>query len=239
MGKSKKIHEDESMEDVSVETAEDSGDNRSGSDRRKADRRQAAEEGPAVSQEELSALKEELAKARSEVDSLKDLLQRRQADFENYKKRMMRQMEDSRKFTLRDIASDVITVNDDILRALDASTTVSAAGLDEANASIVEGIRMISGRMEQVLSKYGIEEIEALNTEFDPNFHEAYEIEMSPDVEADTVVFVHQKGYKLDDLVIRSSKVKVAKPGKGTAVDAPGDGAAEEQPEGGVSGSES
>jgi len=158
---------------------------------------------------------DELKKLKSENASLKDVLQRRQADFENYKKRMMKQFEDNRKYTLRDIAENIILVNDDLLRAIDAASAVNEESINaEAYASMLQGIEMISKRIEEALSKHGIVEIEALGCAFDPNIHEAYEIETLDNVEQDTVSKVHQKGFKIDDVIIRTSKVKVAKPSK-------------------------
>ena len=71
---------------------------------------------------------------------------------------------------------------------------------------------MISNRIEETMKKYGVVEIEALDSEFDPNFHEAVDIEMSGDVDRDTVTKVYQKGFRIDDLVVRSARVRVAKP---------------------------
>ena len=158
---------------------------------------------------------EEFKKLASENESLKDLMQRRQADFENYKKRMLKQFEDNRKYTLKDIAEDIISVNDGLLRAIDAASVVTEESINaETYTSMLQGIKMVSKEIEGVLSKHGIVEIEAQDCAFDPNVHEAYEIETSDDVEQEMVSKVHQKGFKIDDVIIRTSKVKVAKPSK-------------------------
>jgi molecular chaperone GrpE len=165
--------------------------------------------------EETNDVSEQLKKLTSENESLKDLMQRRQADFENYKKRMLKQFEDSRKYALKDIAEDIISVYDDLLRAIDAALAVTKESVNvETYASMLQGIEMVSKRIEEVLNKHGIVEIEALGCAFDPNMHEAYEIEFSDNVEQDTVSKVHQKGFKVDDVIVRTSKVKVAKPSK-------------------------
>ena len=75
---------------------------------------------------------------------------------------------------------------------------------------------MISKRIEETLGKYGIKEIDSIDLEFDPNVHEAVEIEMSTDVDHDTVTKVYQKGFSLEEVVLRSSKVRVSKPIKET-----------------------
>ena len=199
------------------------GEEKRGGDRRKQDRRSGERREGAVAQEdsEVSMLRNQItekeneaAKLQTDLASMKDLMLRRQADFENYKKRMAKLQEDNKKFAIRDIALDVVEINDDLLRALDASSTVTGEGetCNEAHASFVQGVSMISKRIESILQKYGVVEIEALNQEFDPNCHEAIEIEVSDSVEKDTVTMVHQKGFRIEDLVIRSSKVKVTKP---------------------------
>jgi molecular chaperone GrpE len=141
---------------------------------------------------------------------------RRQAEFDNYRKRMIKQQEDNKRFAIRDMALDIISVNDDLLRAISACSSMSASGDSgsEALDSLIKGVTMISESLEGVLKKYGAVEIDALDREFDPNFHEAIEIESSDKVDRDMVTKVHQKGFRIDDLVIRSTKVKVSKPAR-------------------------
>jgi molecular chaperone GrpE len=156
---------------------------------------------------------EELRKKEKELDELKDLMKRRQADFENYKKRIIKGQEETRKFAIKDMALDILSVHDDLLRAIEASSTVkNGESLEEAHQSFVDGVVMISKMIEEVMKKYGISEIECLKSEFDPRFHEAVEIVAGDDVSVDTVTKVYQKGYMLDDLVLRSSRVRVSKP---------------------------
>lgn len=151
-----------------------------------------------------------LSEKEAEIQSLKELLQRRQADFENYKKRVLRQNEELKKYALKDLALDIIAINDDMIRAIDSSKDVDS-NYESAYSSFVDGVSMISTRIEEVLAKYGIEQIDAEECEFDPNYHEAVEIESREDLDQDKVSHVYQKGFKIDDLVIRSCKVRVAK----------------------------
>ena len=156
---------------------------------------------------------EEIAKLKEEMESLKDTLLRRQADFENYKKRVHRDRQEQKKLAIRDLALDIITINDDLLRAVDAASNIPKdETLEHAHQAFVEGVVMISRQIEGALEKYGIHEIDSLNKEFNPNYNEAVEIDMSEGVEHDTVTKIYQKGFTLDDLVIRSAKVKVTKP---------------------------
>ncbi len=163
----------------------------------------------------LQKLQEELNKKNEELTALKDLLIRRQADFENYKKRVIRMQEDDRKLAIKDMALDVITINDDLIRAIDAASNVQTVeNLAEAHTSFVEGVKIISRQIEDMLKRYGVEEIESLNQPFDPEYNEAIEIDESTDVEKDTITKVYQKGFKLDKYVIRAARVKVTRPAK-------------------------
>ncbi|MCL1865409.1 MAG: nucleotide exchange factor GrpE [Spirochaetes bacterium] len=163
-------------------------------------------------EDETSNQDEEIIRLNKEIDSLKDILQRRQADFENYKKRNAKMQEEFKKLAVKDFAFDIINVNDDIIRAIEASENISGKKDTETKASFIEGVKLISKRIEEILKKYGIEEIESENMPFNPAYHEALEIENSEHHEEDTVTKVYQKGFKLENHVIRSAKVRVSKP---------------------------
>ena len=162
---------------------------------------------------ELNEKKSEIEKLEKEIETLKDTMQRRQADFENYKKRNLKLQEDQKKMVMKDLALDILLINDDLHRAIDASSNIpKGQSFEEAHNAFVEGVTMISSRIEGALEKHGIVEIDSMDREFDPNLDEAVEIEMSGDVKVDTVTKVYQKGFKMGDIVLRSSRVRVAKP---------------------------
>ncbi|MDH7554180.1 MAG: nucleotide exchange factor GrpE [Spirochaetota bacterium] len=176
---------------------------------------QAAQDQLQQKEDALQKLQEELNKKNEELSALKDLLMRRQADFENYKKRVIRMQEDDRKLAIKDMALDVITINDDLIRAIEAASNVqNVENLAEAHTSFVEGVKIISRQIEDMLKRYGVEEIESYNQPFDPEYNEAIEIDESPDVGKDTITKVYQKGFKLDKYVIRAARVKVTRPAK-------------------------
>lgn len=164
------------------------------------------------SKNEIDSKDEEIGKLKKEIEDQKDQMLRRQADFENYKKRSLKQQEDFKKLAIKDFACDIININDDLIRAIEASESMENKDAEESHSSFVQGVKMISSRIIETLRDYGIEEIDAHEQPFDPMYHEAIEMEDSEHHETDTVTKVHQKGFKLDDLVIRSAKVKVAKP---------------------------
>lgn len=155
---------------------------------------------------------DEIIKLTKENETLKDLLQRRQADFENYKKRTAKFQEEYKKTAIREFARDIIDINDDLIRAIEAAENIADSEPEDTRKFFSEGVAIISKRIVETLGNYGIVEIEAEGMPFDPNFHEAIEIgEADQNIDTDTVTKVHKKGFKLDELVIRTAKVKVAK----------------------------
>jgi molecular chaperone GrpE len=183
---------------------------KAGEAREKEPEANLAEDTVSVLKGELSQKHEEIEKKKEEIESMKDLLKRRQADFENYKKRIVKSQEEYRKGAIKDMAQDIIHINDDLLRAIDAAFDV-CEDKQSTQSAFIEGIAMISRRIEEMLKKFGVVEIDCLNKEFDPNVNEAVEIEESGDVEKDTVTRVYQKGFLLDEYVVRSAKVKVTR----------------------------
>ncbi len=186
------------------------GDDRRKDMRRREDREKGTESASvdrsafAVS-DEVKEKNEVIERLSKENESFKDLLQRRQADFENYKKRMLKYQEDQKRYGIKDFALDIIMINDDLIRAIEAASNIDNQG-EEASRSFIEGVSMISKRIEETLKVYGVVEIESLGLAFNPNFHEAVEIELSENYPADTVTKVHQKGFRIDDMVVRSNE---------------------------------
>jgi molecular chaperone GrpE len=161
---------------------------------------------------EISSQDAEIIRLNKEIETMKDLMQRRQADFENFRKRTAKLQEDYKKLAIKDFALDVLNINDDLLRAIEASSVISEENSSDASSSLIEGVKMTSKRLIDALSKYGIEEIESENQPFDPNYHEAVEIATDPEISSDTVTKVYQKGFRLEEYIVRTAKVKVTKP---------------------------
>ncbi len=179
------------------------------SDERRKESRRECDRIAEADKKKLCAENEQL---KAEIALLKDTMIRRQADFENYKKRVLKQHGETRIMTIKDLAHDIILINDDLLRAIEASEKIAGGTAEESYKSFRDGVIMISKRIEETLKKYNVVEIDSLNREFDPTYHEAVEIEQNGDVAHDTVTKVYNKGFRIDDLVVRSAKVKVTKP---------------------------
>lgn len=143
-------------------------------------------------------------KVNQQIEDLNNKLMRLQADFINYKNRVEREKKNVYSYALEDIFSQLLPVLDNFERALNSM---------EKDNSYYEGVKMIYDQMLDVLKKNGLKEIDCLDKPFDPNFHHAVITEDS-DKEEGTILEVFQKGYMLNDKVIRPSMVKVAKQNK-------------------------
>ena len=151
-------------------------------------------EADAPSAEEL--LKEEL-------DETKDKLLRKAAEFDNFKQRTAREKVDFYKFAVCDTVEKLLPVLDNLDRA------IASGEQNEDKEALLEGIKMVRKQFSDSLTGIGVEEIEALGKEFDPEVHNAIMTEES-DKDANTILEEFAKGYKYKDKVIRHSMVKVS-----------------------------
>jgi molecular chaperone GrpE len=169
--------------------------------------------GDASSAQDISVLKSELDKKNAEISSLKDVMIRRQADFDNYRKRVLKNEDQNKKMAVVDVVKEVLKINDDILRAAESTANMKdTSSVDDVKKSFADGVILISKNIDAILKKYNITEIDSEGAAFNPNIHEAVEIDCSETVSIDTVAHVYQKGYMLDEFVIRNARVKVFKP---------------------------
>ncbi|EGC83930.1 nucleotide exchange factor GrpE [Anaerococcus hydrogenalis] len=132
----------------------------------------------------------------------KEKYQRLLADFTNFKKREEKARNDFKKFASSNLIEELLPVLDNFDRALKDQ---------DKDDSFVQGIVMTRDSLWKVLEKEGLEEIESDGVEFDPNFHHAFQTEENEDFKSNYIIETYQKGYKLNDRVIRPSMVKVAK----------------------------
>lgn len=134
---------------------------------------------------------------------LNDKYVRLQADFINYKRRTSNERAQALSMGVEKMASGLLNIVDNFERAL--SLEKDTAG------GFYEGVEMIYTQLIDYLKQNGVVEIDALNQKFDPNFHHAVMVEERDDVESGIVTEVFQKGYMIDDRVLRPSMVKVSK----------------------------
>lgn len=163
-----------------------------------------AEEPVKEAKDELSALKKELAEA-------KDKTLRTFAELENFRKRSARTLQDELKYANMSLIRDMLSVMDNLLRAIEAAEKQDQAGeLTEQGKALLDGVKMVVEQFNMVLGKHNCTPIEAVNQPFDPNFHQAITQMPSADVAPNTVLMETQKGYVLHDRVVRPSQVIVS-----------------------------
>ena len=146
---------------------------------------------------------------RDEIEQLRDEKLRLLADMENLRKRSDRDKMDSIRYGNINFARDILSLGDNLSRALDAIP--KDAEKTETITNLINGLRMVQREFTSILEKHGIKKIEALNQRFDHNFHQAMmEIE-SEEVEEGIVIQEIQSGYNMHDRLLRPSMVGVAK----------------------------
>lgn len=153
-----------------------------------------------------------IAELEAEVAKLKNDVLYAKADTENTRRRLEQQAEDRGRYAVANIAKDVLSVADNLRRALD-SVPPAARESDESLAALVTGVEMTERELLSTFERYGIKPVPAQGERFDPNFHQAMmEMEDPSQIEG-TVVMVMQAGYTLHDRLLRPAMVGVAKGG--------------------------
>lgn len=156
-----------------------------------------------VARDEYERLEEEREALSREAAELKDKWLRSVAEFENYRKRSRKEWELLKLQSKADVILEILDVVDDFERAF-----AVAGDLDD---EFVQGIQLIYQKLQQILQKFGVAPIDALNTRFDPNYHMAIGQVESDSTESGHVVEETQKGYLMGDTVLRPAKVIIAK----------------------------
>lgn len=146
----------------------------------------------------------ELEKLQAEYNELKDTYLRANAEFENIKKRMEKEKISATIYANESFAKDLL----DVVDALEAAVNVEAN--DEISLKIKEGVQNTLDLLLKKLEKHMVKPVEA-SGEFDPNLHEAMFHVESADHESGHIVALLQKGYMMNDRIIESAKVSVAK----------------------------
>lgn len=145
---------------------------------------------------------------KKELEDVNNKLVRLQADFLNYKARTEKEKFTTYNNAVADLITELLPIIDNFERAVEA---VDEKNTNQDVINFKNGIDMIYTQLINTLKKRGLTEIEALNSKFDPNLHSGIAIETVKDKDEDTIIEVFQKGYTVNDKVIRPSVVKIAK----------------------------
>ncbi len=170
---------------------------------------ETAEEAPETAAEEkeeapdTAALEERIKALEEAAAADKDRYLRLLAEYDNFRKRSVQEKLNASADATAKAALEIMTVIDNFERAVEAECS------DE---NYKKGVEMIYGQFSDVIKKLGVEEIDALGKEFDPNLHNAVSQVEDENFGENTVSQVYQKGYRLGDKVIRHAMVVVANP---------------------------
>jgi molecular chaperone GrpE len=160
-------------------------------------------EPPPAGHGELSALLED---ARDKADEHWNQCLRLQADIENLRKRSERDLANAHKFALERFAQELLPVRDSLEMGI-AAFTAENADPDKLSEGVTLTLQMLTSALE----KFAITEVNPQDERFDPDFHQAMTTQERADVEPNTVVTVVQKGYLLNDRLIRPAMVIVSR----------------------------
>ncbi|MCM1449078.1 MAG: nucleotide exchange factor GrpE [Clostridiales bacterium] len=154
--------------------------------------------------DDLEALKEQLDKTTKEVESMKKEYMFLMAEFDNFKKRTLKEKSELLKTAAESTLKSFLPIVDDFERGLDAIKDTSDV------ESVKEGMTLIYNKLIKVLASNGVKVIESTGTDFDPDIYEAIAMVPAPQEEMKgKVIDTVEKGYKLNDKVIRHAKVVV------------------------------
>lgn len=174
-----------------------------------AEQLQETQEAENISEEadmgggEIGILKKQVENLENILKEKNEEILRRAADLDNYRKRLTKETEDKVRFANQAVVKDFLPVMDNIEMALQHA---------EEGTPLREGIELTIKSFKDALSKHGVKEVDAeIGTIFDPAVHEAIMMDNNAEYENNAVTLCVQKGYILNDRVIRPAKVKVNK----------------------------
>lgn len=160
-----------------------------------------------VDQSELSEESEhnQVEELQQKLTTLGEQLLREQAEMQNVRRRAQRDVESAHKYALEKFASELLSVVDNLERAIDA---IDAD--DESQKAVAEGLELTLKTFIDVLAKYNVEPVEPEGQPFDADLHQAVSTVPNNEVEPNTVINVFQKGYTLNGRLIRPAMVVVS-----------------------------
>jgi molecular chaperone GrpE len=156
-------------------------------------------------EDETEKLRNELAQALNDIKMHQEQYLRTLADMENLRKRTQRDKEDLAKFANENILREILPVIDNLERAVDHAEQA------ETNDGLFEGVQMTLTQFSQLLTKFGVEPVDAIGQPFDPAYHQAMGQLESDEHPVNTVVQQMQKGYQLNNRLLRPAFVMLAK----------------------------
>lgn len=161
----------------------------------------------------IEDLEQKLAAAESEAKESYDRMLRASAELENFKKRKVKEMADLRKFANESLLKELLSVADNLERAIEMPQSGSGEG------QVAEGVDLTLRELLKVFQKFGVQPINALGEAFDPTFHQAMMQQEVSDQPDNIVIQELQKGYVIHDRLLRPAMVVVSKTNNNEGVD--------------------
>jgi len=154
----------------------------------------------ALEHPDYASLEEELTKTEMQINEYRNQVMRAQAELENVRKRAERDVSNAHKFALEKFVEELLPAIDSLEKSMEA-----AVG-DQHQ----EGVELTCGMLLKAMEKFGVEQLNPLGEEFNPEYHEAISMQPDPQSKTDTVLKVLQKGYLLNGRLVRPAMVIVA-----------------------------
>ena len=158
---------------------------------------------------ETSSPEEDADSMEARVQELKDQVLRSQAEMQNVRRRAEIDVEKAHKFALEKFVKELLPVADSLEKAVES--TEGKQESDDVVTSIREGVEMTLDLFLKSLGKFNVQQLNPVGEPFDPQLHEAMSMVPAPDAEPNSVVAVVQKGYTLNERLVRPAMVVVAK----------------------------
>ena len=153
-----------------------------------------------------------IAELEGQIKDLTDRLLRAHAEMDNMRKRAEREKADTAKYAITKFATDVVTLGDNLARAL-AAVPPEAAEAQPALKGLLEGVTMTDRAFLTTLERHGIKRLDPKGEIFNPHLHQAIAQIQNTEVAAGSIVQVHQPGYTIEDRVLRPAIVVAAQGG--------------------------
>ncbi|WP_296057327.1 nucleotide exchange factor GrpE [uncultured Amphritea sp.] len=159
-----------------------------------------------ITEVDVDAIQLELAQVQDQIAALKDQELRTKAEMQNVRRRAEKDVEKAHKFALEKFVNELLPVVDSLERAIEASSSDA-----DAVVALREGVEMTLNMFVTGLGKFQVEQHDPVGEPFSPEQHQAMSMVPNPDVPANHVMAVMQKGYSLNGRLIRPAMVIVSK----------------------------
>ena len=180
------------------------------------------------SQDPLTILINDLKAVHAEKDELQNQYLSSVAEMENLRKRTRKEIADTREFSIASFARDMLSVTDNLRRAIDAVPAEEIEADGGGLKNLLEGVSMTERELLAAMEKFKVKKMEAMGRKFDPNFHQAMFEVQDKETPNNTIVEIIQDGYVIGERMLRPAMVGVAKGGPKMPVQSADDG--EEEP---------